>query len=160
MPINRNNLAQKSTWYCGSSSLDLMLKMTQDFGIPGLNFNHPELYNHSTAAVNFVADNITFNSLSCDVLIDENYKVYLEVMRKVFDQFNPENGTFASQEFDWFTTLTNNKGNDIIRIDYYNCRFESIGDITLSTQGDETFSTMSIGIKYDYFFINGQRSIP
>ena len=154
MSINRNNLAQKTTWYCGSSKLDLMLKMTQDFSIPGINFNHPQVFNHSSAPVNFVADNITFNSLTCEVLIDENYKVYFEVMKKIFDQFNPTNGTFATQEFDWFTILTNNKGNDIFKIDYYNCRFESVSDVTLTTQGDESFSIMSIGIKYDYFLIN------
>ena len=152
--INQNNLAQKTTWYCGSSKLNLMLKMTQNFNIPGITFNHPQAYNHNSAVVNIVADNITFNSLSCEVLIDENYKVYFEIMKKIFDQFNPKSGSFANQEFDWFTMLTNNKGNDLFKIDYHNCRFESVSDVSLTTQGDESYNTMNIDIKYDYFTID------
>ena len=102
---------------------------------------------------------MSFNECSFDLLIDENYRMYFEIMDIVFKQFNPENGTFANQEFDFFVNLKNQKGKNVFTINFFNCRFTSIGDITLSTQGDETYNTLNVSIRYDYYKIENLKEL-
>ena len=49
--------------------------------------------------------------------------------------------------------MKNQKGKNVFTINFFNCRFTSIGDITLSTQGDETYNTLNVSIRYDYYKI-------
>ena len=157
--MNLNNLAQKTAWEAGSNKLQLANLYIQNFSIPGISFSHPDIFAHSAVKIGLVADNMSFNECSFDLLIDENYRMYFEIMDIVFKQFNPENGTFANQEFDFFVNLKNQKGENIFTINFFNCRFTSIGDITLSTQGDETYNTLNVSIRYDYYKIENLKEL-
>ena len=105
-----NNLAQKTAWEAGSNKLQLANLYIQNFSVPGISFSHPDIFAHSAVKIGLVADNMSFNECSFDLLIDENYRMYFEIMDIVFKQFNPENGTFANQEFDFFVNFKNQKG--------------------------------------------------
>lgn len=151
--MNTHNLAQQTTWLLGSVALDIFPYYLKSFSIPGINFNHPEVYSRASSKVFFVADNINFNELSCTILIDENYRDYFELMNKVFKQFDPESGTFRNQEFDLFVLLQNQMGNDLFKIEFYNARLSSIGDIELTTEGDMVTNTLTVSFVYDYYEI-------
>lgn len=151
--MNIHNLAQKTTWMLGSNKLELFQVYLQEFSLPGVSFNHPEVYSRPSSKVYLVADSITYNNLSTTILLDENYKVYFELMQKVLAQFNPETGAFSSQVFDLFVILQDQKGHDIFKVNFNNARISSIGDISLSTQGDEPFNTLTVDFVYDYYTI-------
>lgn len=151
--MNIHNLAQKTTWMLGSNKLELFQIYLQEFSLPGVSFNHPEVYSRPSSKVYLVADSITYNNLSTTILLDENYKVYFELMQKVLAQFNPETGAFSSQVFDLFVILQDQKGHDIFKVNFNNARISSIGDISLSTQGDEPYNTLTVDFVYDYYTI-------
>ena len=56
-------------------------------------------------------------------------------------------------------TIINQKGKNVFTINFFNCRFTSIGDITLSTQGDETYNTLNVSIRYDYYKIENLKEL-
>ena len=157
--MNLNKHDQKTAWEAGSNKLQLANLYLQNFSIPGISFSHPDIYAHPAARLGLVADSISFNECSLDLLIDENYRMYFEIMDTVFKQINPENGTFANQEFDFFVNLKNQKGENVFTVNFFNCRFTSVSDITLSTQGDETYNTLNVSLRYDYYKIENLKEL-
>jgi hypothetical protein len=158
--MNYNNLAQKTNYIAGSDKLDLTPFYLTTVNIPGISFSHPEMGGRYGSRLNVTGDTLTYNALSFEMLVDEDFNVYHEFMDKVFDNVNPESGTFAAQEFDFWIEVNNNKGNKLFKIEFYNCRIDSLGDILLDSQDDITEHLMSIDIKYDYYKIVKSQQIP
>jgi hypothetical protein len=159
--MNYNNLAQKTNYTAGSDKFDKLPFYLTTVNIPGISFSYPELGGRGAARLNAAADTITYNSLSFEMLIDEDFNIYHEFMDIVKNDINVESSNFADNFFDFWIEINNNKGNKIFKIEYYNCRIESVGDINLDSQDDMTEHTLSVDIKYDYFKIfKGNESIP
>lgn len=152
--MNIHNYAQKTTWMLGSDQLELTPTYLKDFSLPGLQFSHPEVYSRPSSKVFFVADNISFNNFSCTILIDEYYKVYFELIHKIMRQFDPETGRFATQEYDIFVMLQDQKGHDVFKVTFHNARLSSIGDISLATDDDAASNTLDVEFVYDYYTID------
>ena len=149
--MNYNNLAQKTNYIAGSDKLELLPFYLYSVNIPGINFAHPEISGRSGARLNLTGDALTYNGLSFEMLVDEDFKIYHEFMDKIDNNINPVDGTFASQEFDFWIQINNNKGNKIFKLEFYNCRIESIGDIQLDSQDDISEYPLTVEIKYDYY---------
>lgn len=158
--MNINNYAQKTNYTAGSSDLEIMQLYLTTVNIPGITLSHPELGGRSGAKLNVTGDTLTFNVLSFEMIVDEDFKVYHELMQKINDNINPESGSFASTEFDFWVEINNSKGNFLFKMEFYNCRIESIGDIQLDSQDDITEYTMSMDIKYDYYKIIEAGTVP
>lgn len=158
--MNYHNLAQKTNFIAGSNKLDLVPFYLTSLNIPGISLGHPELGGRPGARLNVTADTITYNSLSLEVLVDEDFKVYHEFMDKVLANVNPEEGTFNNIDFDFWIEVSNSKGNKIFKLELFNCRLETIGDIQLDSQDDTTEYTMPVDIKYDYFKIEKINNLP
>jgi hypothetical protein len=108
---NNNNLAQKTNFTAGSNDLELLPFYLTSLNIPGINLSHPEVGGRSGAKINLTGDTITFNTLALEVLIDEDFEVYHELMSKITSNINVEAGSFASIEFDFWIQINNSKGN-------------------------------------------------
>jgi len=158
--MNQNNLAQKTNYTAGSDALQIGMLYLTSVNIPGISFSHPELSSRSGTKLNIGADTLTYNGLSLEVLIDEQFLVYDELTRKIFDYVNPVSGTFAMPDFDFWVQINNSKGHYVMKIDFTNCRIESIGDITFEPGSDETEFTLPIEIKYDYYKITRNQILP
>lgn len=158
--MNYHNLAQKTNYIAGSDKLQLLPFYLTNVNIPGINFSHPEIGGRYGSKLNVIGDSITYNSLSFEMLIDEDFLIYHEFTDKIIQSINPEKGTFASIEFDFWIQINNNKGNKLFKIEFYNCKIESLGDIMLDTQDDITEHTLSVEIKYDYYKIIKSQQIP
>ena len=158
--MNYNNLAQKTNYIAGSDKLELAPFFLTAVNIPGLNFSHVEV-GGKAGRFNVTGDTLVYNALAFEMLIDEDFKVYHEFMDKAVKSINPESGTYASQEFDFWIQVNNNKGNKLFKLEFYNCRLESIGDIQLDSQDDITEHTLAIDIKYDYYkLVKGDIAVP
>ena len=93
--------------------------------------------------------------------VDEDFQIYHEFMDKVLKNVEPETGKFQNEEFDFWIEINNSKGNKLFKVEFYNCRIESIGDIQLDSQDDAPEHTMSAEIKYDYYkTIRGTQAVP
>ena len=158
--MNYNNLAQKTNFTAGSDHLELLPFYLTSVNIPGINLSHSGIGGRYGSKLNLQADNVSFNALSFELLIDEDFEVYHEFMSKFKDSINVETGSFASQEFDFWVEVNNNKGNKLFKMEFYNCRLETVGDIQLDTQDDITEYTMSVELRYDYYKIIRNQSVP
>jgi len=158
--MNIANLAQKTNFIAGSDKLKLTELYLTTVNLPGVTIDHPELSAGAGAKLNLTGDNITYNTLSFNLLVDEDFLIYHEFMGKIFNNVNPESGSFANIEFDFWVQINNSKGHKLFKIDFTNCRVESIEDIEFDTASDETEFTLDVEIKYDYFTIDRGQIAP
>lgn len=158
--MNYNNLAQKTNWIAGTNKFPLVPFYLTTINIPGMNFSVPETGSRFGSRINLASDTISFNSLSFDFLIDEDFEIYKSFYKHIIQNINVEKGTFADISFDLWVELNNSKSNKIMKFEFYNCRIESIGDIELDTTSPETESTMNLSLKYDYFKIIDNPEFP
>jgi len=149
--INTRNYSQKTNYMCGTESMDLLPFYVTTLNIPGINTNVQEISGRSGAPVQMTPGNMTFNSLSLEVLLDEDYKIYRDIIKNI--KIDVETGTFESAYFDFWTSFTNDMGKVVMKIEYYNCLIESIGDLSLATNDDTTEQTFDLSLKFDYFKI-------
>lgn len=149
--MNYNNLAQKTNWTAGTDKFPLVPFYLTTVNIPGMNFSIPESGSRYGTRLNLASDTVTFNTLSFDFLIDEDFEIYKAFYKHINNSINVEKGTFADISFDMWLELNNSKGNKLLKFEFYNCRIENIGDVELDTTSPETESIMNLSLKFDYF---------
>lgn len=151
--MNFNNLAQKTNYIAGSDAFKHIPFFLTSINLPGLSLSHPLAGGRHSTRLNLSADTVNWNSLSFEMLIDEDFKIYKEVHDLIKKNIKLKDGTFRDFYFDFFIEISNNKGNKVLRMDFSNCRIASIGDIDLSTQDEATEHTMQVEMVFDYFEI-------
>lgn len=153
--MNTANLAQRTNFIASSDKFENIPFYLTNVNIPGINFSLSEVGGgRQSASLTMAGDTITYNTLNFDLLIDEDFEIYKEVYSIIKKHISVETSTFGDFYFDFFIQINNSKGNPVMKIDYFNCRIESLGDIELSTQDESTESIMSMSLKFDYFTIN------
>lgn len=150
--INTNNFASKTNWIAGSPAFKNLPFFLTSVNIPGLTFNHPDIYG-TAGKILLTADTVNFNDLSFEMLIDENFTIYFEFINNILTKINPEDRSFEEFSFDFWIEVNNNRGHKIFKYEFYNCKISSIGDIVLDTQSEETEHLLSVDLRYDYFKI-------
>ncbi len=157
--MNYNNLAQKTNWTASSPQFPLVPFYLTSLNIPGLNFSLPEVGGRYGSKIHLGNDSVSFNTFNFEFLIDEDFQIYNAFYEEFVKTINLHNGTFADRSFDFWVELANSKGNKIMKLEFYNCRLESIGDINLDTTSSETEFLLSVSLKFDYYEIIKQ-NIP
>lgn len=150
---NYHNLAQRTNWIGGSDSFEHVPFYLTSVNIPGISMSHPEIGGRAATLMSVPADNIDYNSLVFEMLIDEDFEIFKEMMGIVKKGINVETGNFGTFDFDFWLQLNNSKGNRVMKLDFKNCRISSVGDIELNTQDETTEYTMSVEIIFDYYDI-------
>lgn len=150
---NYNNLHQKTNFIGGSPEFEHIPFLLTSVNIPGMNFSHPELGARGGVRMKLGSDTVTFNALSFEMLVDEDLDIYREVIGLVTKHINVSTGEFSTFTFNFWLELNNNKGNKVMKMEFHNCRIDSIGDLELDTQDDITEYSLSMDITYDYFEI-------
>lgn len=151
--MNYNNLAQSTNYIAGSDKFKNIPFYLVNVNIPGMTFSHPAVGGRNSTRIKLQADTVTFNSLSFEMLIDEDYEIYKELMSIIRKQISIETGTFGDFTFDFWIEVSNSKGHKVMKLNFSNCRLESIGDINLDTREDVTEVAMSVEIAYDFYEI-------
>ena len=151
--MNYHNLAQKTNVIVGSDKFNLLMFYITSVNIPGISFNLPEIGGRYSNKAFLASDIMTYNNLTFEFLIDEDFELFRQFREHIDKSVNPEDGTFVNEEFTFWLQLNNNKGNKVMYIEFYNCRIENIGDIQLTTQEDATEHTMTLDFRYDYYKI-------
>lgn len=152
--MNISNLAQKSNFIAGSPQFKNVPFFITYLNIPGVSISHPEISGgRQGSRLHLSGDSITFNTLSFEMLIDEDFIIYKEIMDIILKNINPIDGTFNDFTFNFFIEITNNKGNKVLKLEFFNCRISSISDIQLNTNDESTENTLSMELVYDYYTI-------
>lgn len=156
---NLNNLHQKSNYTAGSDHFkDIPFYLTE-VNIPGFTLNHIEVGGRAGTKIFKSADTVNWGELSFTMLIDEDFVIFKEVMGIINDNINYETGSFGDFNFDFWLEIQNNKGNTVMKLEFYNCRVSNIGDIILDTQSTETEHQLNIGLVFDYYKIVDDKPI-
>lgn len=151
--MNFNNLAQRTNYIAGSDKFKHIPFFLTSVNLPGLSLNHPEVGGRSSTRMYLPSDTVNWNSLSFEMLIDEDFVIYKEIHDLIKKNIILRNGTFQDFYFDFFIEISNNKGNKVLRVDFTHCRIVSIGDIDLSTQDEATEHTIQVDMVFDYYEI-------
>ena len=149
--FNINNLAQKTNFIAGSNTLKIAPIFVTTVSIPAMTLSHPEIGGRFGSKLHISSDYATFNQISLECLIDEDFRILSEILKNIRDNYSPKNGTFTNNSFDFWLQLNNSKGNPILRFDFENVRITSFGEINLTTQDDTNSGTFSIDLMYDYY---------
>lgn len=152
--MNYQNFSQKTNFTAGSEKFSLLPFYLTSVNIPGLNFSQPSVGGRGSTKLNLASDSVQYNDLSFELMVDEDLNIYYSFMEEINKSISVEGSNFADRNFDFWVEINNSKGHKIMKLEFYNCRIASIGDISLETQDEETFYTMSVELKYDYFNIN------
>ena len=108
--MNYNNLAQATNFIAGSDKFKNVPFFITGLNIPGININHPEISGgRQGTLMNLSGDSINYNSLSFEMLIDEDFQIYQELMDIVRKNISPTNGTYGDFYFDFFIEINNSK---------------------------------------------------
>ena len=115
--MNYNNLAQKTNWTAGSDKFPLIPFYLTNVSIPGMNFSIPETGSRFGTRINLQSDTVEYNSLNFDFLIDEDFEIYRAFYKYIIESINPEHGTFADKNFNFWIELNNSKSNKIMKFE-------------------------------------------
>jgi len=155
------NYSEKSNYMCGSSELDLLPFYVQSLNIPGITFTLPEIGGRFGTKINLSSDNVQYNSLSLQIILDEDYQIYKDITKIIFNHLDVEKGSFAEFSFDFWVQVTDSLGRSVMKIEYYNCKIESLGDLELDSMDDSTESSFSLDLQFDYYKIfYGDSEVP
>ena len=149
--INTRNYSQKTNYRCGTADMELLPFYVTTLNVPGVTMTVQEISGRQGAIINMAPATMTYDPLSLEVLLDEDYRIFRELHSKVY--VDVETGTFQDKYFDFWTEFTNDMGKVVMKIEYYNCLIENISELSLATNDDVTEQTFSVLIKYDYFKI-------
>lgn len=145
------NFADASRYLVGSDTLKLTPFYLKDFQIPGVSLSHPELSNRSGTKLHVSADSITFDNLDLNVIIDSEFLTYFELLDWITNTVNVPLGRFSNEtDFNLWVRVMDDKYNLRFRLDFHNCRINSLGGINLSPDTEVGF-TVPVNISYDYF---------
>jgi len=158
--INTRNYSQKTNYMCGSSTMEILPFYVTTLNLPGITTNIQEVSGRYGAPTNITPSNMTFNSLSLEVLLDEDFKIYKDIFKNI--KIDVTTGTFQSAYFDFWTAFTDDMGKVIMKVEYHDCLIESLGELSFATNDDTTEQVFSLDLKYDYFNIvdNNPSNMP
>jgi len=155
--MNYNNLAQKTNWTAGSIDFENVPFFLTSVNIPGIGIEHQEVGGRHSHSGFVTGDKVSFNGLSFEMLIDEDFLIYDELMKMIRKNISTNTGNYAEFEFDFFIEINNNKGNKVLKLDFEGCRIASLGDIQLTTQDSATEYTLALELVYDRYDIELKR---
>ncbi len=125
----------------------------QRVNLPGISFSNIEL---SKTAQRFFkqGDTPTYNTLSVDIILDENLEIWKEIV-STFQKMTLEgDGDMYLTEFSSFLHIFDEKDKSILKLDFIDCVLQSIGDVEFDTTGEDQELTLTLTIDYAFFTFN------
>lgn len=151
--LGNKNFALDTSIYFGSPLLDQdVIYNVQNVTLPGLTFNHQQIGTKFGTFLNSTADSVEFNDLQISILLDDNFISWTKLINIALNMVSVDKG-FAAKEEDSYIMITNAMGNEVTRINFYNSKIMSIGDLNYSSANENEILSLDITIKYDYFKI-------
>lgn len=146
------NFAQKTNFICGCSLFSDLEFYLQSATLPSITFSLSDVKSlnltHHVASTDH-----SYGSVSFDILIDEDFKVYDLFFNEFLNAKSLTNPTYAQREFTTWIQVFNNKGKLLFTEYFYNCMLSSIGDCSLSAVDSAVTNTLSVSFVFDWLEI-------
>lgn len=124
----------------------------QNVLIPGIDTINVEVPNRGVMA-EIQGDQITFQELNLTLLVDEEMKVWKDVMKHMFDHISLPSGEFELNQADSWVTIRDSAGRIMLNIVFHDSNITNIGSLNYDTTGEDGELVLDISIRYDYFSI-------
>lgn len=152
MNCNYSNLQNLTNYIQISPEFPDVHFYLQKVNIPGIQLNHEELSARGEHKIFQGQDIMNFNTLSFEMLIDENLEIWLQFHEHVRKRIKSDN-TFDVTPFQFVLQINNNKGNKLFTIFFKDCRISSIQDLQLDSTSDITQHNLQVDIVFDKYDI-------
>lgn len=136
-----------------SSNLKTVELLANKITIPQIELSTIEIP-HFTSPQPRPGDNITWESLKMDILLDESFNSIQDLYNTIITAKNPQTGDIKSPLQTYFITtvfLTTNKNNNNIIVKFYDSWVSKIDSIDLDST-TETDAPISVGIEIKYVY--------
>lgn len=148
--VASTNLADLSNFMVGSDTLKITPFFIRAFNIPGISFSHPSMSTRSGVKLKLGADSMEFGDLDLEVLLDSDFNTYFELLDLVFKEVDWDYDSYSMQQFDLWVVSRDSSGRELFRFDFFNCRINSIGNLSLEPEAD-LGAMVSLSVSYDYY---------
>lgn len=122
----------------------------QEVNLPGLSFSHVQASTRSSM-LNLQADTLNFNDLTLNLVVDENLKVWKEIVGKLTRMRDASTTEGENIEEMSFLEVHDDNSKLVLKLEFSGCMIESIDDLSFSTISEDEIITCSVTLKYDYY---------
>lgn len=151
------NLTHNANYYFVMGALNNNVKQiefhVQSFSGIGLLLNEIEMP-YMSLQMKRPGDRLTWNPLTLEVIIDQNYEVLQELYNYLTTLHDPDANILDTADFNSELILTNNKNNPHKVIQFQNSWISSYSDIQLSVNQTEAVPfLLTVEVQYDWYRI-------
>lgn len=144
------NLADISQFRVGSNTLKFTPFFIKALNIPGISMQHTKLSTRSGVKLGMGADNMEFEALELEVMLDSNFDTYFELMELISEEIDWDYDTFSQPTFDLWIQVLNQKKDELFRFEFENCRISSVSSLALTPEA-ELGANVTVNIDYDFY---------
>lgn len=152
--MNLRNFAHKSNFIFETNLFgENTTYSIQGVNLPGVSLN-PVDTSHRGMNLSFQGDTLNYNDLNVDLILDEDFSNWLEIMEHInkMREIGGDTGNLDEKTSTLFVQNENEK--TLFKINFYNCKVINISDLEFSSnEDDDEEITFNITIKYDYYKI-------
>ena len=150
---NRRNFTHNSNFFFQTNLFgeDFTYNI-QECNLPGMNFSHIQT-SKSSVFGNIEGDTITYNDLIVNIIIDEELKIWKEIVNVMQTMRNPITSKGELIERYGFLIIQDDNTNEILKLEFSNMMVETIDDLSYNTNSEDDIITCSVTIKYDTYII-------
>lgn len=149
---NYSNLQNLTNYVQSSPQFEKVPFYLLRVNLPGIQSDTEKLSTRGRNRFNTQQELIEFNSLSFEMLIDENLEIWLEMQNYLRERVKKD-ATFDPDPFTFTVSINNNKGNKLFTVMFNYCYLVNIGDIQLDSTQDQLHHTLQVEITYDDYEI-------
>lgn len=132
--------------------------LAQTIQHPSMEINSTDLGYKRMSSVPFIGDAIEFGTVTMEVILDENMQVYNEVYNWLQNMVESKHklssistDTELSDYCDIRVSILSSANNTSREIQYVNAFPVTLGDVQLASTNDETYITVPMSFRFDYF---------
>ena len=122
----------------------------QEVNLPGLSFSHIAS-SHRSANLHLQGDILNFNDLTLNLIVDEELKVWKEIVNKMTRMRDAYSTNGENIEEMSFLEIHDDNSKLVLKLEFSGCMISSIDDLSFTTISEDEIITCSVGITYDYY---------
>jgi hypothetical protein len=148
----RSNLLSTSTLFNTTLFSPDTKYRIQQWDIPGISIDHQ---GQGTRVGNIFlqGDMLEYNPLDIKLIVDENLKLWKELV-SVFQKYQiPGTNTCELAQGDSWVEVYDSKNKYLFKIYFHNCYIKSMGALNYMSNEDADIVTLDLSIVYDYYTI-------
>ena len=151
MPNNRNFTHSSNFIFVTNLFNDEQTSYSiQEVNLPGLSFSHIAS-SHRSVNLNLQGDTLNFNDLTLNLIVDEELKVWKEIVNKMTRMRDAYSSNGEKVEEMSFLEIHDDNSKLVLKLAFSGCMIESIDDLAFTTITEDEIITCSVTLKYDYY---------